>query len=147
MINSDFVNLTQPTRNLTLPNYSGMTMMQVYPIGLVKYCGEGKSAKDKVQIEIYEQFSAGLKGIENADYLWILFWMHKLPESDRKTLQVHPRGDVTKEEQGVFALRSPMRPNPIGLTKVKLARREANMLIVEGLDAFDETPVLDIKRA
>jgi len=130
-----------------MPNYSGMTMMQVYPIGLVKYCGEGKSAKDKVQIEIYDQFSAGLKGIENADYLWILFWMHKLPEDDRKTLQVHPRGDVTKEKQGVFALRSPMRPNPVGLTRVKLVKREVNTLIVEGLDALDETPVVDIKRA
>lgn len=124
-----------------------MTMMQVYPIGTVKYCGEGKSAKDKVKIEIYEQFSAGLKGIENADSLWILFWMHKLPEADRKVLQVHPRGDVTKEKQGVFALRSPMRPNPIGLTKVKLVKREVNTLVVEGLDALDETPVLDIKRA
>lgn len=122
-------------------------MIQVYSIGIVKYYAAGNRAKDAVQIEIYDQFSAGLKGIENADYLWILFWMHKLPETDRKTLQVHPRGDVTKEKQGVFALRSPMRPNPIGLTKVKLVKRQANILIVEGLDALDETPVLDIKRA
>jgi len=121
--------------------------MQVYPIGIVKYCEERESAKDAVQIEIYEQFSAGLKGIENAEYLWILFWMHKLSEGDRKTLQVHPRGDVTKEKQGVFALRSPMRPNPIGLTKVRLVKRKGSTLIVEGLDAFDETPVLDIKPA
>lgn len=121
--------------------------MQLYPIGIVKRYAEGKRVKDTAQIEIHEQFSAGLKGIENADYLWILFWMHKLPEDHRKTLQVHPRGDVTKEKQGVFALRSPMRPNPIGLTKVKLVKREANVLIVEGLDALDETPVLDIKRA
>jgi tRNA-Thr(GGU) m(6)t(6)A37 methyltransferase TsaA len=124
-----------------------MTMMQLYPIGIVKRYAEGKRVKDTAQIEILEQFSAGLKGVENADYLWILFWMHKLSEGDRKTLQVHPRGDVTKEEQGVFALRSPMRPNPIGLTKVKLVRREANTLVVEGLDALDETPVVDIKRA
>jgi tRNA-Thr(GGU) m(6)t(6)A37 methyltransferase TsaA len=124
-----------------------MTMIQVYPIGIVKRYAEGKCEKDKAQIEIYEQFSAGLKGVEHADYLWILFWMHKLPEDHRKTLQVHPRGDVTKEKQGVFALRSPMRPNPVGLTRVKLVKREANTLVVEGLDALDETPVLDIKRA
>lgn len=121
--------------------------MQVYPIGNVKYSGEEKTAKDKAHIEIYEQFSAGLKGIENADYLWILFWMHKLSDDDRKMLQAHPRGDVAKEKRGVFALRSPMRPNPIGLTRVKLVERKGNTLIVEGLDAFDETPVLDIKPA
>jgi len=121
--------------------------MQVYPIGIVRYWTEGKHTKNTVQIEIYDQFSAGLKGIENADSLWILFWMHKLSEADRKVLQAHPRGDVTKEKRGVFALRSPMRPNPIGLTKVKLVERKGDVLIVEGLDAFDETPVLDIKLA
>ena len=100
-----------------------------------------------VQIEVHDQFSAGLKGMENADSLWILFWMHELPEADRKVLQTHPRGDVTKEKRGVFALRSPMRPNPIGLTKVRLVKREGNILTVEGLDALDETPVIDIKPA
>jgi len=73
--------------------------------------------------------------------------MHKLSEDDRKILQAHPRGDVTKERRGVFALRSPMRPNPIGLTKVKLIERKGNILIVEGLDAFNGSPVLDIKPA
>jgi len=122
-----------------------MLMMQVYPIGIVKYWTE--KTKDTVQIEIYDQFSAALEGVENADFLWILFWMHKLSEDDRKILQAHPRGDVTKERRGVFALRSPMRPNPIGLTKVKLIERKGNILIVEGLDAFNGSPVLDIKPA
>ena len=121
--------------------------MQIYPIGIVKYWTEGDHGENTVQIEIYEQFSAGLKSIENADALWIMFWMNKLSEADRKILQVHPRGDVAKEKRGVFALRSPMRPNPIGLTKVKLVERKGNTLIVEGLDALNETPVLDIKPA
>jgi len=98
-----------------------------------------------VQIHIHDKFSEGLKGVENCEHLWILYWMHKLSEEDREKLQVHPRGDVTKEKKGVFALRSPMRPNPIGLTKVKLVERRGNVLIVEGLDAFDESPVIDIK--
>ena len=123
-----------------------MTTMQIYPIGIVKYLTEEK-VENTVQIEIYDEFSAGLKGIEEADSLWIMFWMHKLSENDRKLLQVHPRGDRTREKRGVFALKSPMRPNPIGLTNVKLVKREGNVLVVEGLDAFDETPVLDIKRA
>ena len=121
--------------------------MQIYPIGIVKYWAEGDHGENTVQIEIYEQFSAGLKSIENADALWIMFWMHRLSESDRSILQAHPRGDMAKEKRGVFALRSPMRPNPIGLTKVKLVERKGNTLIVEGLDALNETPVLDIKPA
>ena len=94
-----------------------MTVVQVYPIGIVRTEGMPKKS---AQIEIYGQFSAGLKGTENADSLWILFWMHKLSEDDRKMLLVHPRGDTKKVKQGVFALRSPMRPNPIGLTRVEL---------------------------
>lgn len=129
--------------------------MQIYPIGIVRHWAEGESARacldeksrNVMQIEIYDQFSDGLKGIEDAESLWILFWMHKLSEDDRKTLQAYPKGDTTKEKRGVFALRSPMRPNPIGLTKVKLVERKGNVLIVEGLDAYDGTPVIDIKPA
>lgn len=98
-----------------------------------------------MQIHIHDDFSEGLKGVENCEHLWILFWMHKLSEEYREKLQVHPMGDVTKEKRGVFALRSPMRPNPIGLTRVRLIKRDGNILIVEGLDAFDESPVIDIK--
>lgn len=122
-----------------------MTVMQVYPIGIVKM--EDGEPKNIAQIEIHDQFSTGLTGIENAESLWILFWLHKLSKDDRKTLLVHPRGDINKLKQGVFALRSPMRPNPIGLTRVKLVERKGNILIVDGLDAFDGTPVLDVKRA
>jgi len=122
-------------------------MMQVYSIGIVKYLAAEGHMENTVQVEIYHEFSAGLKGIDNVDSLWIMFWMHKLSEDDRKMLQVHPRGDVTREKKGVFALRSPMRPNPIGLTKVRLVKREGNILTVEGLDALDETPVIDIKPA
>jgi tRNA (adenine37-N6)-methyltransferase len=119
-------------------------MMQIYPIAIVRAEGEPKNI---AQIEICHQFSAGLKGIENADFLWIMFWMHRLSEDHRKMLQVHPRGDVAREKKGVFALRSPMRPNPIGLTKVRLVKRKGNILTVEGLDALDGTPVIDIKPA
>jgi len=122
-----------------------MKIMQIYPVGIVKHWAAEEHMENTVQVEVYDKFSAGLKGIENADYLWIMFWMHRLSENDRKMLQVHPRGDVKREKKGIFALRSPMRPNPIGLTKVRLVKRKGNTLIVEGLDALDETPVIDIK--
>jgi tRNA-Thr(GGU) m(6)t(6)A37 methyltransferase TsaA len=121
-------------------------MMQLYPVGVVKYWDkETEYPSNTVQIHIHDKYSAGLKGVENCEHLWILFWMHKLSEKDREKLQTHPMGDVTKEQRGVFALRSPMRPNPIGLTKVRLLERKGSVLIVEGLDAFDESPVIDIK--
>ena len=120
--------------------------MQVYPVGVVRYWNkEAEHPSNTAQIHIHEKFCDGLKGVENCEHLWILFWMHKLSEEDREKLQVHPRGDVKKEKRGVFALRSPMRPNPMGLTRVRLIKRDGNVVIVEGLDAFDESPVIDIK--
>ena len=116
--------------------------MNLRPIGVVRSKG-----RDSSEIEVYPRYSAGLNGIERTNHLWVLFWMHKLSESDREILEAYPMGDRTKEKRGVFALRSPMRPNPIGLTKVELVERKDNVLIVSGLDAFDGSPVLDIKPA
>jgi dUTP pyrophosphatase len=114
--------------------------MELYPIGAVR-----SLAKEAAQIEVYEKFLPALKGIEKFSHLWVLFWMHKVSGTSREVLQAHPMGNITKEKRGVFALRSPVRPNPIGLTRVKLIERRKNVLVVEGLDALDGTPVLDIK--
>lgn len=90
-------------------------------------------------IEIFSAFADGLYKIEQFVYLDIVFYFHK---SEGYTL-VGPTH--SGEVRGVFASRSPSRPNSIGITTVKLLERKANMLIVEGLDALNETPVLDIK--
>ncbi len=114
--------------------------MEIVPIGIIK----DHSDKTK-EVRVYNEFSCGLKDVEDHEYLWVLFWMSRLSIKDRKILLVHPRGDREKDKQGVFALHSPMRPNPIGMTRVKLIERLGNSLIVEQLDAFDETPLIDIK--
>ena len=116
--------------------------MNLQPIGTVI-----SKTEDKAKIKIYQHFSLGLKGIERNSHLWVLFWMNRLSEADREILECHPMGNQTKEKRGVFALRSPMRPNPIGLTKVKLLEQRDNMLLVSGLDAFENSPILDIKPA
>ena len=103
--------------------------------------------EDSSRIEIHPDFSAGLRGIEQNSHIWIIFWMHKLSEAHRAILEAYPMGDRTKEKRGVFALRSPMRPNPMGLTKVKLVERKDNILIVSGLDALEGSPIVDIKPA
>jgi tRNA-Thr(GGU) m(6)t(6)A37 methyltransferase TsaA len=102
-------------------------------------------AVEPKEIEIAPGFANGLDGVEEHEHLWILYWMHRLADADRRMLQAHARGDTTQPERGVFALHSPMRPNPIGMTRVRLVKREGNRLLVEGLDALEGSPVLDIK--
>jgi len=86
-------------------------------------------------------------GIEPGMRLQIMFWMHRLTEEHRRILQCHPRGDRSRPKRGVFALRSPMRPNMIGSTEVTVTAVDGRWLEVTGLDALDGSPVVDIKMA
>jgi tRNA-Thr(GGU) m(6)t(6)A37 methyltransferase TsaA len=83
-----------------------------------------------------------LTGISVGDRLELLTWLHL---GDRSTLTTYPRGDTTRPLAGVFATRSPDRPNPIGLHTVTVTAVEANVVRVDGLEAVDGTPVIDIK--
>ncbi|MEQ8231975.1 MAG: tRNA (N6-threonylcarbamoyladenosine(37)-N6)-methyltransferase TrmO [Gammaproteobacteria bacterium] len=94
-------------------------------------------------VEILPAYADGLTGIEAYSHLIVLFWM------DRATapagMRCHPRGDTTLPEVGVFAARGRNHPNPIGLAVVELLARNDNRLTVRRLDAFDGTPIIDIK--
>lgn len=96
-------------------------------------------------IEVRPEFELALLGLEAGDRIQVIFWMHKLDEGRRQVLQGHPRGDRSRPLRGVFALRSPMRPNPMGSTEVTIRQVDGNVLTVEGLDALDGSPVIDIK--
>jgi tRNA-Thr(GGU) m(6)t(6)A37 methyltransferase TsaA len=85
-----------------------------------------------------------LAGIAVGDRIELLTWLHL---ADRATLTTYPRGDTTRPLSGVFATRSPDRPNPIGLHTVTVTAVEADVVRVAGLEAVDGTPVLDIKPA
>lgn len=118
------------------------------PIGYVKTNAVGDEVKDKSvisQIVLHEELVAGLSGISGFSHLFVLFYLNQVSEAQRKTLKVHPRGRTDLPLTGVFAVRTMLRPNPIGLTLVELVKVEGNVLTVRGLDAYDETPVLDIK--
>jgi tRNA-Thr(GGU) m(6)t(6)A37 methyltransferase TsaA len=91
-------------------------------------------------VEIYPEFADGLKDIEALSHIYLLYAFH---ESDGYTLQVKPFLD--DQEHGVFATRHPCRPNPLGISVVKLLSRKENSLTVEGIDTLDGTPLLDIK--
>ena len=97
------------------------------------------------EIIIDEEYIECLDGIEDFSHLMILFWTHETPEKARKIKKVNPAGMKKIPLKGIFATRSPVRPNPIGIISVKLIERKGNVLIVEGLDAINNTPVIDIK--
>lgn len=84
----------------------------------------------------------GLLGLEPGSDILVLAYFH---QADRDVLQVHPRGNPDNPLRGVFATRSPARPNPIAVTSARIERIDGNVLHVVGLDALDSTPVLDIK--
>jgi tRNA-Thr(GGU) m(6)t(6)A37 methyltransferase TsaA len=96
-------------------------------------------------IEVLPEYEECLLRIEDREHLWVLFWMSELAPEDRLITQVHPRANPENPLTGVFATHSPMRPNPIGMTRVRLVERHGLRLIVEELDAFDGSPVIDIK--
>ena len=97
------------------------------------------------EIIINEDLKEALKRIGEFSHVIITYWMHKLSPSQRSITEVHPRGNQNLPLTGVFATHSPARPNRIGITTVKLLEQQDNTLKVEGLDAIDGTPVLDIK--
>ena len=90
-----------------------------------------------------ESLTEALDGLEKFSHIIVLYWMHRT--AGQASVKVHPQGNQKLPLVGVFATRSSKRPNPIGKTTVKLIQRQGNILKVEGLDAIDGTPVLDIK--
>ena len=105
-----------------------------------------RSLWDRVvsDLVIRADLTEALEGIEEFSHIIVLFWLHHQTQKEmplRQRPRRHPGGPL----KGLFALRSPNRPNPIGKTTVRLLRRQGNILTVEGLDALNGTPILDIK--
>ncbi len=102
-----------------------------------------KSRRDVVvELEILQPFLDALQGIENYSHLIVIFWMHRV---SKMPLVSHPRGDKNLSKTGAFAARGRNHPNPVGLAVTELLSVKNEVLTVKGLDAFDGTPVLDIK--
>lgn len=117
-----------------------MIGLEVRRIGNVRDVGEGRSL-----IEVLPAYIGGLAGLKAGERVWILYWMHELTHADRLVLRVHRGGDPSAPVCGVFSLRSPMRPNPIGMTEVDIIEVSNSGLVVQGLDARDGSPLIDIK--
>jgi tRNA (adenine37-N6)-methyltransferase len=118
------------------------------PIGYVKTKAVGDEVKDRSrasEIVLKPEFVEALDGVAEYSHLYVLFWLHEITPEKRCTLKIHPRGRADLPLVGIFAARTNLRPNPIGLTIVELLKLTGNVLAVRGLDAFDGTPVLDLK--
>ncbi len=126
-----------------------METIQYHPIGIISspfkenvgVPRQAVGASDiKGTIEIFDEFSAGLKDLDGFSHIVVIFHLHKVKNPSIKAC---PPWDG--KEHGVFATRSPYRPNPIGLSVVRLESIEQNILHILGVDMADGTPVLDIK--
>jgi tRNA-Thr(GGU) m(6)t(6)A37 methyltransferase TsaA len=113
---------------------------QIFPVGVIR------KNEEATWIEIFDAYSDALLGLDGFSHIQVLFWFHENDTADRrKTLRVHPRKDKENPLSGVFATHSPLRPNLIGLTLCKIKSIRDHRIEIEDIDAFDGTPVIDVK--
>jgi tRNA (adenine37-N6)-methyltransferase len=145
------------SRSTAKMHMSAKDQVILRPVGLVRTSASKEDVRLRNKdsdstIEIYPEFHDALEGLRGFSHIFVLSYFNQLRQEQIGPLRVKPRRLLTKgfklEELplvGVFAIDSPTRPNPIGLSLVKLVKLEGDRLVVRGLDCFDGTPVLDIK--
>jgi tRNA-Thr(GGU) m(6)t(6)A37 methyltransferase TsaA len=122
--------------------------LTVKPIGIVHSPFRSKDedihpkvAESVGKVEIFKEYAEGLSDIEGCSHIVIIFWLHKAKFTELKVRPYHHPETL----HGLFATRSPNRPNPLGMTVVELVDRKDNVLTVRGIDMLEGSPVLDIK--
>ena len=123
---------------------------QLKPIGVIrsrlkersKAPKQGSEGAPDAWLDVFPFAAQALDGLAVGDEVIILTWFHR---AHREVLMVHPRSDMSRALTGVFATRSPDRPNPIGLHQVTVRRVTKNRLRIGPIEAIDGTPVIDIK--
>ena len=101
---------------------------------------QGSEGGPVCRIEVFDKWAPALKGLEAFETIFVIYWLH---QSRRDLVTQSPRSNGATS--GTFALRSPVRPNPLGLSQVRLVGVEGNSVLVRGLDCLDGTPLIDIK--
>lgn len=137
--------------------YNSIKKIELMPIGIVHTDASDDQIREetkdvKAVVEVFPEYEEALEGLDGYSHLFIISYFHKLRPKQVGPLKVKPkrvakRGFKVKElpSLGVFALDSPTRPNPIGLTLVRFLGRHCRKLFVSGIDLFDGTPIIDIK--
>ena len=127
-----------------------MKTFSIEPIGVIR--SEIKNREDaplfytegapNAFLEMIPAYTDGLDRMQVGDEIILITWFHR---ARREVLKVHPRGNITNPLTGVFSTRSPDRPNPLGLHRVKVLEINSGRLRIGPIEAIDETPVIDIK--
>ena len=119
-----------------------MKTFEIYPIGSIK------QLENRTVLNIFKEYRDGLDGLKEGMGILLLLWFDRsdTPEK-RKILKVHPRGNPNNPIRGVFSTRAPIRPNPIAVYSVEILKIEENNIFIEKIDAYDNTPIIDIKIA
>jgi tRNA-Thr(GGU) m(6)t(6)A37 methyltransferase TsaA len=114
--------------------------------GELKFIGVVEDAGELSKVKIFPEFCAGLQRLNDFSHIIILYWFHlRDEENERRVLRVIPKRHLGAPQVGVFASRSPSRPNPIGFCVVELVKIEECTLTVKGFDALENSPIIDIK--
>lgn len=114
--------------------------------GELKFIGVVEDAGELSKVKIFPEFCAGLQRLNDFSHIIILYWFHlRDEENERRVLRVIPKRHPGAPQVGVFASRSPSRPNPIGFCVVELVKIEECTLTVKGFDALENSPIIDIK--
>jgi tRNA-Thr(GGU) m(6)t(6)A37 methyltransferase TsaA len=114
--------------------------------GEVKFIGVVENAGELSRVRIFPKFCVGLQSLDRFSHIIILYWFHLRDKDEhRHVLQITPRRHPGAPQVGVFASRSPSRPNPLGLCVTELVKLQECTLLVKGLDALESSPVVDIK--
>jgi len=115
-------------------------VFKLYPIGNVEKRGK------QVRLRVFEKYTDAIKGLDEFSHVFVLYWFDRndTPQN-RSILQVRPRGNKKNPLTGVFACRSPVRPNLIALSLCRILSIKDEIIFIDKIDAFDNSPILDLK--
>lgn len=128
------------TKAETIAEEGAKKFFKLYPVGRVQ-------KKDKsITLRIFDKYADALKGLDGFSHVWVLYWFDRNDTPRKRSiLQVHPRGNRENPLTGVFACRSPVRPNLIALSLCRILSVKAGVVDIDKIDAFDASPILDLK--
>lgn len=116
------------------------------PIYSVSPVGWIRKSAGKTFIVVDKRYQPALMGVDQLKTIWVIYWFDRNDSPEKRAiLQVHPHGNNTRPLRGVFATRSPFRPNLIAQSEVTVLSMRENVIEIEDIDAFADTPVLDLK--
>ena len=129
-----------------IPNPAAASEKGAVPVYEVSPIGWVRKSGDRTTLEIRKEYQAAMLGLDELEEIWVFYWFDRHDsEGQRAILQVHPRRNPDNPLRGVFATRAPVRPNLIALSRCRVISVQDNIIEIDYIDAYPDTPLLDIK--